>query len=283
MGQSIRVWSLGLLGLCAVFLLCLDRHWTFIAPRPVTSAAPAPSAGPAQVSVVRSGDAVLLSGLVRSSEEHARALADVRRAAGEGAPLLDRLIESPEVGPLAERLGPLVAAFLPSGRELHLGAGHFQLVAEVSDAAAKEALERQVDEASAGMSVLKQVTIAPRPEPLQREVDTLLAGTLIEFQTGSAVLRPSSLPVLRAIAAKLQKDPEVRVRIEGHTDASGSAEENLVLSERRAEAVKAALVRRGVAAGRIETTGFGSSRPLVPERSAGDRARNRRIQLTLFR
>ncbi len=282
MGNSIRVWFLGVLGFCAVFLLCLDRHWGLIAPRPVAAAVPAPTPGPAQVSVARSGDDILLSGVVRPGEEHARVVAELQRAA-EGTRVVDRLIDSPEVGPLADRLGPLVGTFFPSGRELHVGAGQVQLVAEVPDSASKETLERRVEASSGGMHVVTQVTVATRPEPLQQEVDTLLGGTVIEFASGSAALLPSSFRVLRAIGGILEKDPEVRVRIEGHTDASGTVEENQALSERRAETVKAALVRRGVAAARIETTGFGSSRPLVPERTAEDRALNRRIHLTLFR
>jgi len=282
MGNSLRVWFLGVLGFCAVFLLCLDRHWGLIAPRPVAAAVPAPTPGPAQVSLTRGGDGILLSGVVRPGEEHARVVAELQRSA-EGTRVVDRLIDSPEVGPLADRLGPLVATFFPSGRELHVGAGQVQLVAEVPDAASKETLERRVEAASSGMHLATQVTVASRPEPLQQEVDTLLGGTVIEFATGSAALLPSSFRVLRAIGGILEKDPEVRVRIEGHTDASGTVEENQALSERRAETVKAALVRRGVAAARIETTGFGSSRPLVPERTAEDRALNRRIHLTLFR
>ena len=283
MGNSIRVWFLGVLGFCAVFLLCLDRHWGLIAPRPVAAAVPAPTPGPAQVSLTRSGVGILLSGVVRPGEEHARVVAELPRAAADGPRVGDRLIDSPEVGPLADRLGPLVATFFPSGRELHVGAGQVQLVAEVADAASKETLERRFQASSGGMHLVTQVTVASRPEPLQQEVDTLLGGTVIEFATGSAALLPSSFRVLRAIAGILEKDPEVRVRIEGHTDASGTAEDNQALSERRAETVKAALVRRGVAAARIETTGFGSSRPLVPERTAEDRALNRRIHLTLFR
>jgi outer membrane protein OmpA-like peptidoglycan-associated protein len=281
MGSSIRVWFLGVLAFCAVFLLCLQRQWGLIAPRPV-AAAPAARAGPAQVSVTRTSEGVLLSGLVRPGER-APVLAEVRRVAGERTPILDRLIEAPDVGPIAERLGPLVATFFPSGRELHVGAGHVQLVAEVPDAAAKESLERRVDASSAGMSVQKKVTVAARPEPLQQQLDTLLTGTVIEFQTGSAELRPQSLHVVGALASTLEKQPQARVRIEGHTDASGRPEENQALSERRAESVKAALVARGVEATRIETLGFGSSRPLVRERTPEDRARNRRIQLTVWR
>ncbi len=281
MGSSIRVWFLGVLAFCGVFLLCLQRHWAAIAPA-TAAAAPAPIPGPAHLSVLRTGDGLLVSGLVRTGER-APLLAELRRAAGEGTPILDRLIEAPDLGPLAGRFGPLVATFFPAGRELHLGAGQLQLVAEVPDAAAKEALERRIDASSAGMTVVTQVAVATRPELLQEEIDALLTGTVIEFRAGSAALRPPSLRVLGDIASALEKHPETRVRIQGHTDASGRPEENQGLSERRAESVKAALVARGVKATRIETLGLGSSRPLVPERTAEDRARNRRIQLTLSR
>jgi len=281
MRSSIRVWFLGVLEFCAVFLLCLQHQWGLVAPRPV-AAAPAASAGPAQVSVVRTADAVLLSGLVRSGAR-APVLAEVQRAAGESTRILDRLIETREVGPLPGRLGPLLATFFPSGRELQVGAGEVQLLAEVPDAAAKEALERRVDASSAGMRVMKQVRIAASPERLQEELDALLTGAVIEFQVGNAALRPQSLPVLGAIASTLRRHPEARVRIEGHTDASGRPAENQGLSERRAESVKAALAARGVEPTRIETVGYGSARPLLPEHAPEDRARNRRIHLTVSR
>jgi outer membrane protein OmpA-like peptidoglycan-associated protein len=149
--------------------------------------------------------------------------------------------------------------------------------------AAKGTPERHIDASAMQMSVAPPTTVARQPEPLQQEVDALLDATVIEFETGSAALRRPSGKVLGQIATFLAAHPEVRVRIEGHTDGSGPADENRALSERRAESVMAALVALGVDPGRIATAGFGSSRPLTPERTAGDRARNRRIQLTLSR
>ena len=180
MNSSIRVWFLGALGFCAVFLMCLDRHWGFI-------------------------------------------------SAARGTP------------------------------------------------------QRRIDAAASGPSVARPITAPPQPEPLQQQMNALLEATVIEFETGSAALRGPSSEVLRRIATFLAAHPDVRARVEGHTDGSGAADENQALSERRAESVMAALVALGVDPERITTVGFGSSRPLGPERTADDRARNRRIQLTLSR
>lgn len=102
----------------------------------------------------------------------------------------------------------------------------------------------------------------------------------ILFDTGSDRLRGESTPTLERIAAMLSAHPELRLRIEGHTDDVGDAAANRTLSERRAAAVKAYLVgQQGVAAGRLETAGFGSTKPTAPNTTAEGRQTNRRVEL----
>jgi OOP family OmpA-OmpF porin len=102
----------------------------------------------------------------------------------------------------------------------------------------------------------------------------------ILFETGKSSLRPESAPTLKAIAAALAQHPELRIRIEGHTDNVGDAAANLALSEARAAAVRAALVSdHEVDEGRIETEGLGDTKPIADNGSAEGRSSNRRVEV----
>ena len=100
------------------------------------------------------------------------------------------------------------------------------------------------------------------------------------FDSGSDRLRPESAPTLRMIASMIEQHPELRVRIEGHTDNVGGAAANQALSDKRAAAVKAALTsEHKVSGGRLETKGLGDTKPLGSNTTAEGRANNRRVEL----
>jgi outer membrane protein OmpA-like peptidoglycan-associated protein len=102
----------------------------------------------------------------------------------------------------------------------------------------------------------------------------------IYFETGSDRLRAESTPTLKAIAAMLAAHPDLRILVEGHTDAVGEARANQVLSERRAAAVRSALVAGFGADGvRLTAAGRGASRPMAPNGTAEGRQMNRRVEL----
>ena len=102
----------------------------------------------------------------------------------------------------------------------------------------------------------------------------------ILFDTGSDRIKPESAPTLKEIAAMLQSHPELKLLVEGHTDNVGNAAENLKLSEARASAVKAALVRdHGVDGSRLQAKGLGSGKPVAPNTTAEGRQNNRRVEL----
>jgi outer membrane protein OmpA-like peptidoglycan-associated protein len=102
----------------------------------------------------------------------------------------------------------------------------------------------------------------------------------IHFATASAELTESSEPSLKAVADLLAKQPTWNVTIEGHTDSVGGQAYNKDLSERRAAAVKAALVTRyAVPASRLETAGYGLSHPIETNTTLAGRAHNRRVEL----
>jgi Outer membrane protein and related peptidoglycan-associated (lipo)proteins len=104
----------------------------------------------------------------------------------------------------------------------------------------------------------------------------------ITFETGNATLTPEGRTVVENVATILKSHPAVRVRIEGHTDSTGTPESNLVLSQARAETVRATLQSLGIASDRMTTAGFGDTRPLVPDNSPANQAVNRRVQFVVL-
>jgi outer membrane protein OmpA-like peptidoglycan-associated protein len=101
------------------------------------------------------------------------------------------------------------------------------------------------------------------------------------FGTDSADIEGQTKQVLDDVAGVLKSHPSARVRIEGHTDATGAPDVNRQLSMSRAEAVRTYLTERGIDGGRIETAGFGASRPLASNDTVEGRAQNRRTELVV--
>lgn len=100
----------------------------------------------------------------------------------------------------------------------------------------------------------------------------------VHFATGKAVITRDSYPVLEAVVDVLKKNDAIKLEVQGHTDDVGSDAANLDLSERRAQAVRKFLVSRGIPPERLDATGYGEERPLVPNDSKDNRALNRRVQ-----
>ncbi|MEM8973813.1 MAG: OmpA family protein [Pseudomonadota bacterium] len=106
---------------------------------------------------------------------------------------------------------------------------------------------------------------------------TTTEGT-ISFGPGSDKLQSKSFPTLDKVAGLSTLCGTINIEIGGHTDSRGSAESNQRLSERRAEAVRSYLEGKGLAAAQLKAVGFGETKPLVPNTTARNRARNRRIE-----
>jgi outer membrane protein OmpA-like peptidoglycan-associated protein len=99
------------------------------------------------------------------------------------------------------------------------------------------------------------------------------------FPAGKSALQPEALSNLGRVVEFVQRDPTRRVRIEGHTDNRGGANLNQVLSQRRAEAVRDALIERGVDGDRLRAVGLGADAPVAPNDTDDGRARNRRVEI----
>jgi len=103
----------------------------------------------------------------------------------------------------------------------------------------------------------------------------------VSFEAGKASLLPSAMTAVDRLAQLMAVYPERSVRIEGHTDSAGDDAANQTLSERRANAVRDALLARGVDAARIEAVGYGETRPIADNGTPGGRQKNRRIEIVV--
>ncbi|HHP7238847.1 OmpA family protein, partial [Longibacter sp.] len=101
----------------------------------------------------------------------------------------------------------------------------------------------------------------------------------IRFDVDSAQLRAGSATVLREVLSLLNEQPDLRLVIEGHTDAVGAEAYNETLSQRRAQSVVRWLTERGIDADRLKAVGYGESRPVSTNESSQGRALNRRVEL----
>lgn len=101
----------------------------------------------------------------------------------------------------------------------------------------------------------------------------------IHFATGKAEILPESAPIIDEIVSLLNKRPDLRVGVEGHTDNTGTPAANKTLSEGRAKAVAAAIAAAGISLTRVVPEGFGQERPIADNRTEEGRARNRRVEI----
>jgi outer membrane protein OmpA-like peptidoglycan-associated protein len=104
----------------------------------------------------------------------------------------------------------------------------------------------------------------------------------IHFDFDKAVIQPDSNALLDDITATLKHFPKWRLRITGHTDSTGDAAYNEELSMNRANAIKQALVERGIDAARLETLGMGEKQPVASNDTPEGQALNRRVELVRF-
>ena len=102
------------------------------------------------------------------------------------------------------------------------------------------------------------------------------------FATGKTQILPQSEQALNELSDFLRDNPTVTIRITGHTDNVGSDKANMTLSEGRAKAVRSEIIKRGIAAERIEAEGKGETEPIADNATEEGRAQNRRVEFTII-
>lgn len=125
----------------------------------------------------------------------------------------------------------------------------------------------------------------PPPPPAANLVaEKIVISEQVQFETGTAQLRPESDGILTQVARVLGEHPELElVEVEGHTDDTGSPDLNRRLSQERASAVRTWLVAHGIAGSRLLAKGYGQERPLEDNQSEAGRAKNRRVEFRVVR
>jgi outer membrane protein OmpA-like peptidoglycan-associated protein len=113
--------------------------------------------------------------------------------------------------------------------------------------------------------------------PVGADESTWFELDAVEFDTGVATLRPPADAQVERIAQILQANPSIKIKVGGYTDASGSREDNMRLSEARAESVRQALVAKGIDGARIEVAGYGEHDKAVE--TEGATQANRRVAI----
>lgn len=160
-----------------------------------------------------------------------------------------------------------------------------------SAAAAAKAQAAQAELARQQAESSKQEALAARAqsEDVQRQLAELQAkqtdrGMVLTlgdvlFDTAKSTLKPGAQTVMERVAGFMQKNPETKVMIEGHTDSRGSDEYNQELSRQRAEAVRDALASRGIDRNRVEALGKGEGFPVASNDDSAGRQQNRRVEI----
>ena len=122
------------------------------------------------------------------------------------------------------------------------------------------------------------------PELAKEEQEILTAAfDNLEFETGKSLIKASSYESLDQLAELLEKKPEWKLIISGHTDNVGKPGSNMTLSKNRALSVKVYLLSKGILGNRLETEWFGQTKPVASNKTAQGRQKNRRVEMTIIR
>lgn len=170
--------------------------------------------------------------------------------------------------------GAVIGGLVGGGKAAAIGAGVGAAVGAAGGYLWNERMaqqKREMEVATSGTGI--EVSQTPGNE-LKLEIPSDLS-----FDTGKAEVKDALHPVLDRFAESLRTNPDTRVRIVGHTDATGSDDVNEPLSLRRAESVRGQLASRGIDRARIDVEGVGARQPIADNDTAAGRAQNRRVEV----
>jgi outer membrane protein OmpA-like peptidoglycan-associated protein len=134
---------------------------------------------------------------------------------------------------------------------------------------------------SEAASIQREQRIIDESKQREQEVLVLTFKSDFFFDVDSAVLKPGGYKDIDRAAVVLNRYPETSLRVEGHTDSTGSEDYNLQLSEKRAMAVKNELLAQNLDAARIQTIGFGEGKPVADNNTESGRQLNRRVEIVI--
>ncbi|WP_144125060.1 OmpA family protein [Catellatospora sichuanensis] len=242
---------------------------------PAPSASPTAAATPPTVVFTLGGGRIAVTGTVPSEAARTALVQAATELAGAGQ-VDDRLTVDAAVTDAGLSGLPNVVKALGKGTKdatVELRGGNLSLAGTLDSQATKDAVAAAAAQVGA--------TVADRTE-LAKVQQALVKLPAVTFLDNSTTLTAAGRAALTQAARILTDNPQVKVRIEGHTDNNGSTGDNLALSRARAKTVLTFLVSQGIAADRLTAQGYGESRPARPNTSEANQAVNRRVEFIVL-
>jgi OOP family OmpA-OmpF porin len=259
----------------------LSHAWllAWVLSAPVAQAQTVASVAPQAITARDGAKPVVASGTVPDEATRAQLLSRLREVYGAER-VVDQLTLGSVVAPpqWSQYVQKLLSGSLKqvSHGRLSINGNTVDIQGEVANEALRQQVVSEIAQAlNPTYTVRNGLRVAVQEQSL---MDQTLANRIVEFEPGSAVLRPVALPVLDDMAKAMLQLSGKRFEVIGHTDASGVRAGNVTLSMARAQAVKAYLVAKGVAAPNVSTLGMGPDQPVASNDTEDGRARNRRIE-----
>lgn len=232
------------------------------------------------------GTNLTLTGVVASEVERSAIVQAGVGVFGENG-LVDQMTVDPETGLDAATAHRLAALIVAMPESLASGESGFNGVTLYANGVYLSEPGRDAFLAAA-TAVDVEAVLTPPPTAtedeaaaLEQELNAFVADNPILFEPTSAVLADSAFSVLDHLVRDAQRFSGIRITVEGHTDSDGVPIENLQLSQNRAEAVRTALIGRGIAAAAVDAVGFGSERPVVVD-GVEDKGASRRVEFRVM-
>jgi OOP family OmpA-OmpF porin len=264
-------------------------------PTGTTPADPTPTEPPTAVAVApfslsRTDNSLSVQAVVRDQATKDMIIAEAQSLLDDGATLDEKITIDPAVAP------PNPTALAGLLRVLSTASGDaavkydgtmVTLTGQVADQAIKAAAARSAATAAPGAILSNQLRV-PQIEPppvtvacqtFPSRLTQLMRQNTIGFLSGTSLMNQQSRTSVVRVATLLKSCDSARVEVGGHTDNLGDPATSQPLSQRRANTVKAELVRLGVSGDRITARGYGQTRPLLPNTTSAGRIANRRVEI----
>ncbi len=162
---------------------------------------------------------------------------------------------------------------------------NFSIEGKTTDEGMQKVVHESLANVPGGITVSEDVVFvkpAPTKEQIQEKINSILKLKHVKFVTNTAKLIDESKPVLDEVVEVISTIPDLKIEIDGYTDSDGNDRDNLILSQKRADAVKAYLVKHGIKAENLKAKGFGEANPIVKNDSPENKQINRRVEFKIL-
>ncbi|MEV6414653.1 OmpA family protein [Kribbella sp. NPDC051718] len=271
---------------------------TGTAEEPTGTTSAVPSTPPAEAEVApfelsRTDQAITVHAVVRDQETKDKLVAEVQALLTEGTDFTDQIsIDEKTALPNPTALSALLHALSTATGDaaIKYDGDKVTLSGKVADQATKATAARAAAAAVPGAVIANELQVPTVPKPPVSEACQTFEARLARFNaenklvflSGTDTVNDASRPSVTKAAKLLLSCASFDVEVSGHTDNLGNPATSLPLSQQRADAVKTALVKLGVPAGRITSRGYGETRPVASNTTSAGRIANRRVEIRVL-